>query len=153
MQAKSDVLIPEGAFVTRLDVRWTEMDSNGHVSNMYYQCYFDTARMNAFSACGVDLAYLREQNVGPVIYHADLEYRKELFYPDAALIYTYALKIERSRGQLRQVLVSEQSGQIICVGTFDGIFLDLVRKRPTHFPEALKRGLLGAEHNRVLSAV
>jgi acyl-CoA thioester hydrolase len=159
MQAKTEELIPEGAFETKLNVRWTEMDANGHVSNMYYQSYFDQARMNAFAACGVDLAYLREHNVGPVIFHAELEYRKELFFPDTALIYTYGLKVERSRGRLRQVLVSERSGQVVCVGTFDGIFMDLVRKRPTFFPEALRQNLTrpgsvaAREETRVLGAV
>ena len=128
---------PMPVFHTRIKVRWNELDANGHVNNMYYQSYFDQARVEAFEQSGLSIASLRERGIGPVIYRAELNYRRELKHPDTITITTSVVEHGRSRGILAQRIESDRTGELVCDARFHGIFMDLEKGRPVPFPAEL----------------
>ena len=116
------------------------MDANGHVNNMYYQSYFDQARIEAFEQAGLSIAELRARGIGPVIFKAELDYRRELKHPDSITITTRVVERHRSRGVLAQQIESDRTGEIVCTARFHGIFMDLKAGRPIPFPMELMNG-------------
>ncbi|MCR9141786.1 MAG: acyl-CoA thioesterase [bacterium] len=127
-------------FHTRLKVRWNELDANGHVNNMYYQSYFDQARIEAFEQAGLKIDELREQGIGPVIYKAELDYRRELKHPDSITVTTWVAEHRRSRAVLAQQIESDRTGDVVCTARFHGIFMELAAGRPMPFPPELLNG-------------
>ncbi len=132
--------LPVPVFHTRLKVRWNELDANGHVNNMYYQSYFDQARIEAFEQAGLSIAALRERGIGPVIFKAELDYKRELKHPDSITISTWVEEHRRSRGVLAQQIESDRTGEIVCRARFHGVFMDLAAGRPLPFPQELTNG-------------
>ncbi|MEJ2514008.1 MAG: thioesterase family protein [Gammaproteobacteria bacterium] len=64
-----------------IPVAWGEMDAFGHVNNMVYFRYFETARIRYFEAVGyIDLA--GPAGTGPILAYADCRFRLPLTYPD-----------------------------------------------------------------------
>ena len=124
-------------FECRIKVRWNEMDSNGHVNNMYYQSYFDQARIEVFEKVGLDMEEMRERGIGPVIYKTELDYKKELKHPDTAIITSSIEVFKKTRGIIHQIIHSGRSGEEVCVARFHGMFMNLKRMRPQVFPEQI----------------
>lgn len=123
-------------FTTDINVRWEEMDINGHINYAVYLDYFSEGRLDAI---GNDLvASLRQENIGPVIYKIEVEYLKEMHHPDAAHIVTWIEKVEsKTRIQVRQNIYSKRSGKLVSKGTFHSVFMDTAKRRPTRIPDAI----------------
>jgi acyl-CoA thioester hydrolase len=64
--------------VTRMPIRWGDMDAMGHVNNTVYFRYIEQARISWFEAidCAPD-----PQGEGPVIVNAHCSFLKQLKYP------------------------------------------------------------------------
>lgn len=127
------------SFESEIKVRWSEMDANGHVNNSVYMQYFDQARIEAFADAGFGAEVLREKNIGPVIYSAEVDYKKELKHPDSVRILTQFTDVQKSRGTVLQKMFSARTGDLISSARFKGVFMDFQRKRPVPFPEEFLR--------------
>lgn len=128
-------------FTTELPVRWDEMDANGHVNYARYFDYYSEARVDA-AGKGV-FRELREQQIGPAIYRAEIDYAKELHHPDTIHILTWLdERIGRTRLSIRQNIYSVTSGELVSQAKFYAIFMNLKTRRPIRVPAVL--GLDGA---------
>ena len=69
------------SYWVKLAVRWSDLDSMGHVNNATYFTYFEAARIQFFED-GVELdSYRTHARQGPVVVSATCNYRRELLYP------------------------------------------------------------------------
>lgn len=64
------------AFETTVEVRWSDMDSLGHVNNATYFTFLENARVEWLNHFGERL-----QGVGPVVITAQATYLKPVIYP------------------------------------------------------------------------
>lgn len=64
--------------IAEAEVRWGEMDSFGHVNNIYFFRYFEIARIAYFDAIG----FREGARIGPILGHTDCRFRRPLHYPD-----------------------------------------------------------------------
>jgi acyl-CoA thioester hydrolase len=125
-------------FTTEINVRWEEMDINGHINYACYMDYYSEARIEAV---GQDVfKSLREKGMGPVIYKAEIDFIKELFHPDRIHIVTWMDElIGKTRVSLRQDIYSTGRKELISKSKFHAIFMDLKSRRPVRMPEELKK--------------
>jgi YbgC/YbaW family acyl-CoA thioester hydrolase len=122
---------------TEIHVLWSQLDSNHHVNNSVFQTFFDEARMQALEEIGFNLNELRKIQVGPVIYKAEMEYKKPLFHPETAIIYTWFDEIEKVRGVIHQSLYRKSDLELVCKAKFYSLFLDLNKNKPWKLPTHL----------------
>jgi acyl-CoA thioester hydrolase len=73
---------------TRIDVRWGDMDSYGHVNNAVYATYVEEARLRWFASLA---GPWRTDSYAPVIAAQTINYRRQLEWP-AALRVSLALE-------------------------------------------------------------
>lgn len=73
-----------------LPVQWGDLDSFGHVNNVIYLRWFESARIAYFERCGV-LAGMPE--VGPIQARQEIDYRLPLRYPDRLLVSTTVTRL------------------------------------------------------------
>jgi acyl-CoA thioester hydrolase len=67
-------------------VRWGDMDSLGHVNNVLYFRYFETARIAYFERLGIVLDLAKKATVGPILVSTRCDFMVPMVYPDSAVV-------------------------------------------------------------------
>jgi acyl-CoA thioester hydrolase len=68
----------ETKIILRID--WSELDTFGHVNNVMFMKYVQTARLNYVEVIGLMNLY-RTKNIGFMVAETNCQYKKELQYP------------------------------------------------------------------------
>lgn len=66
------------AYQRSFDIRWGDLDPNRHVANATFVSLLTETRMSIMAAFGFDQAYLEREQIGPVIFHEDFYYIREV---------------------------------------------------------------------------
>lgn len=90
------------------EVRDYECDIQGIVNNSVYQNYYEHARHKYLKTIGLDFTKLHLQNIDPVVYRIEIDFKKPLKSSDTFIIQTMVSK----EGNLK--FIFNQS--IICNG-------------------------------------
>lgn len=72
----------------QIKVRWSDLDANMHLANSSYMNFTAFARMERFSSIGLGVNKLKEFSIGPVIYHENFSFFKEIL--PSQLVYVTA---------------------------------------------------------------
>jgi acyl-CoA thioester hydrolase len=65
-------------FSASFQVRWSDLDSNGHMANIAYMEYAMQSRFLGFQALGLSPKDLQDAMVGPVVFSDETRFYKEL---------------------------------------------------------------------------
>ena len=68
--------------LAHVPVAWGEMDAFGHVNNVVYFRYFETARIAYFREIGL-LEHMDRTGVGPILAETRCRFRRPLTFPDS----------------------------------------------------------------------
>ena len=71
--------------IIEIKVQWGDMDAFGHVNNVMYFRYFESARIAYFERIGV-LGTGTKKAVAPILAETSCRYRLPLNYPDTLLV-------------------------------------------------------------------
>jgi len=74
------------AFTTSFVVRWSDLDSNGHMANIAYIEYAIQSRFLCFQAHGFPPKTLHDNMIGPVAFSDETRYYKELRLLDEFIV-------------------------------------------------------------------
>ncbi|AOP35426.1 acyl-CoA thioester hydrolase [Leptospira tipperaryensis] len=121
-------------FESKIPVRFSDTDVNGHVNNQNYNSYCDEAKMKAFISSGVDLQSMKETGIGPIVYKAEYEYLSDLKYPDTVIVRTRVEFIKRTRAIFHQQLERESDGKIVSKVRSYGMWINFETKKPAFLP-------------------
>lgn len=69
-------------YTQRFRVRYSDLDTNGHVANISYLKYSLDTRVGYLLANGLTAEMMRNSGYGPIVFREDITYLKELFVPD-----------------------------------------------------------------------
>lgn len=93
----------------KIPIAWGEMDAYGHLNNIYYLRYFETARIQYFLEMGlVDMK--QETGLGPILAQATCKYHKPLQYPDQVIAGARIKSMGKSSFVMEYIIVSEKVG-------------------------------------------
>jgi acyl-CoA thioester hydrolase len=93
-----------------LPVQWGDMDSFGHVNNVVYLRWFESARIAYFERAGV---LARMPDAGPIQARQEIDYRLPLTYPDRLLVSTTVTKLGNTSFTMGLRLRSHAQGRAI----------------------------------------
>ena len=127
-------------------VAWGEMDSFGHVNNIVYFRYFESARLAYFERVGF-LEAMRKSGVGPILASTQCRFRKPLTYPDRVRVGTSATDVQEDRFTMRYVVVSEALGRIAADGEGLIVAYDYRAKKKAALPDDVRRAMAELEHS------
>ena len=82
----------EKIFENKMKVRDSECDAQGVVNNANYLHYFEHTRHEFMESCGLRLRDLTDENIIPMVRHADIKYKNSLRGSDEFIC---TAKIER----------------------------------------------------------
>ena len=124
---------------SKIPTRWMDDDIYGHVNNVVYYSYFDTAvNGNLISSTGKDIRKL--EAIGIVV-ESGCTFHKELCFPqiiDAGLLVE---KIGNSSITYRVGLFQEEDCEPAASGHFVHVYVDHETRRPIAIPEIIREAL------------
>lgn len=66
-------------FSKDFEIRWSDVDANGHLANSAYTNFMSHARMAFFAEQGFNMMTIKQNQLGPVVFYEHMYYFKESF--------------------------------------------------------------------------
>ncbi|MEO5654244.1 MAG: acyl-CoA thioesterase [Marmoricola sp.] len=98
-----------------IPVAWGDMDALGHVNNVVYFRYFETARINCFAQLGWGQIE-QSGDVGPILHSASCRFRIPLTHPDTVTVGARVGDVGEDRFVMHYRAVSHRHGAIAADG-------------------------------------
>lgn len=122
-----------------ITTRWEDEDAYGHVNNVVYYSYFDTA-VNGYlmEATGLDTRKLAA--VG-LVAESGCQFMRELTFPGDVQAGLAVAKLGTSSIVYRIGLFQGQSEEPAAIGKFVHVYVDSATRKPTPIPEEIRQAV------------
>jgi acyl-CoA thioester hydrolase len=121
-----------------MPTRWADNDHYGHVNNVTYYSYFDTA-VNAWlmHATGTDI---RELPALGVVAQTSCKYLGSLSFPDQLQVGLRIARLGRSSITYDLAIFREDRDalELAATGTFVHVYVDAETRKPIEIPEVIR---------------
>ncbi|MCQ2027978.1 acyl-CoA thioesterase [Stutzerimonas zhaodongensis] len=122
-----------------ITTRWHDNDIYGHVNNVVYYSYFDSA-VNTYLIERGGLDIHDGEVVGFVVSSA-CDYFSSIAFPDALEVGLRVGKLGNSSVQYELAIFKAGEAQACAAGRFVHVFVERVSNRPTPIPACLRQAL------------
>jgi len=136
MEPPSDPLT-DFPVIIELPVQWGEQDLYGHVNNIIYFRWFESARV----AYGerLDFARLfREARLGPILASVRCDFRRQVTYPARVRIGARITRLGNSSLTMVHAVTKADSGELLAEGDSTVVFFDYAAQKSTRIPDDLR---------------
>ena len=123
----------------KIPTRWMDDDIYGHVNNVVYYSYFDTAvNGNLIRATGQDI---RSQDAIGIVVESGCTFHRELSFPQVIEAGLLVEKIGKSSVTYRVGLFIEDDSEPAASGHFVHVYVDREKRKPVRVPENIRQAL------------
>ena len=122
-----------------IPVAWGEMDALGHVNNIIYFRYFETARMIYLERAGL-IEIMKQWAIGPILAKTSCTYKVPVYYPDTLTVGARVSTIGNTHFNMEYIVVSERVGTA-AVGDGIVVTFDYAKNSKAPVPEAVIRAV------------
>lgn len=126
------------AFVS-IPTRWMDNDAYGHVNNVEYYSYFDTA-VNGYLIAQGALDVERSPAIGLVV-ETGCRFHRSLSFPDVVEAGLRVSRLGRSSVRLEIGLFRAGEGDVCATGHFVHVYVDRRTRRPVPIPDGPRAAL------------
>jgi acyl-CoA thioester hydrolase len=139
MASKIDVIREDYKVFYPISTRWMDNDVYGHVNNVTYYSYFDTAA-NTFliNHCGLDI---HNGDIVGFVVSSGCEYLAPIAFPDKIDVGVRVDRLGNSSVQYGIGVFKDDSEQACAFGHFVHVFVDSVSNKPVSIPENMRKAL------------
>ena len=124
------------------------MDAFGHVNNIVYLQYFESARIAYFER----LEFSSIEAVGPILASTECRYKLPLTYPDTVSVGAKVVALSGDRLTQHYAVFSQRHQRIAAAGQGVIVAYDYRQSRKTQVPEVIRDRLLALEGGSSLPA-
>lgn len=124
--------------VTSIPVQWGDQDAFGHVNNVVYFRWLESARIDLMAHFSSNVGMSRE-GLGPILASMHCDYRRQLHFPDVVHIGSRIERIGRSSVEVGHALFSEQLSAVAAEASSTLVIFDYQANRPVRIPDDLRR--------------
>jgi acyl-CoA thioester hydrolase len=122
-----------------INTRWMDNDYYGHVNNVTYYSYFDTAANRyLIEEGGLDLA---NTTIIGVVVNSGCTYKSPIAYPQPIEAGLRVDKLGNSSVQYGLAIFSEGEDEANAFGHFVHVFVDRVSNKPVPIPSTIREAL------------
>ena len=126
-------------FFLSIPTRWMDNDIYGHVNNVVYYSYFDTAvNEHLIRAGGLDI---RDGMVIGVVVETSCRFHKALSFPEVVDAGMRVTKLGNSSVRYEIALFRSGEDEPAATGHFVHVWVDRVDRRPTPMPAGVRAAL------------
>lgn len=123
--------------VVRLPIQWGDLDAYGHVNNLVYLRWFETARAAYAMRVGVGVLPGAE-GVGAVIGSIACKYLRQLGFPGEVYSGVRMTRLSVGTISLQSRIVDAKLGTIAAEGSCDAVLWDYATKQPVAVPDEVR---------------
>jgi acyl-CoA thioester hydrolase len=136
--------LKEFPIVITVPVLWGDQDAFGHVNNIVYLRWCETARIEYLIRVGL-WTMLKEENVGPIVAGIACDYRKPVEYPDEMQIGARVTKIGNSSFTMIHRVWSQALG-LAAEATSTLVVYDYKTAKSVRVPDHVRTAIEGLEN-------
>jgi acyl-CoA thioester hydrolase len=100
---------------SKIQIRFKDLDSMGHVNNANHFTYFELARMQYFDEVVAETINWEEQGI--ILAHMEIDYKKPILLHDHVLVYARVSKLGTKSFDFEYCIVVENDNAIDIVAT------------------------------------
>ena len=119
--------------VVAIPVQWGDQDSFGHVNNVVFFRWFETARVEYLHRAGLG-HMMSGSGIGPILASIKCDYRRQLNHPDAILVSASITHIGRTSLKMAHLVYSQAQSTVVAEGDSTIVCFDYATQRPTPVP-------------------
>lgn len=134
-------LFSEYPIVHEQNVAWGDMDAFGHVNNVMYYRYIESARIDYFDALNIF-----EQKVLTVVASNQCKYLRPVFYPDQLKIAVRVDELRNSAMRMSYQLFSTAQNALVATAEAVIVCVDQENMQKAAIPEDIREKILKMEH-------
>jgi acyl-CoA thioester hydrolase len=137
--------MPEMQFFHPMEVRYADLDPQGHLNNAKYLTYFEQARILYFEALGLFSKGQSFMDIGVIVADIHIKYMAPVFLGAPITVGVRTANIGNKSITLQQTIVDGSSGQIYADGTVVLVAYDYHTRETTPVPEDWRRKITDFE--------
>ncbi|MFJ5722300.1 acyl-CoA thioesterase [Streptomyces sp. NPDC093149] len=132
-------------FKKSFEVRWDDVDLNGHLRNTRYLEYTSTARLSYLAEAGWDVRALQKEGFTIVMLGEEVTYLREVFFTERVSVSceVVGLSADGSRWRI-QHSISRENGEEAAVVRALGAWIDIRARKITAPPPGIRAALEAA---------
>ena len=130
--------------VVEIPVAWGEMDAMGHVNNIIYFRYFETARIAYFTKLDL-LNFMNETGIGPILASTQCKFLLPLSFPDTVSAGTKIVKLEADRLTMAYYVMSHKHQKMAAEGEGLIVGYDYRSNKKVPIPDIIRKRILELE--------
>ena len=119
-------------------VAWGEMDALGHVNNIVYFRYFESARSDYFQKIGV-WESAREKGIGVILHSTSCRFKRPLTYPDTVTVGTRVTEIHADRFTMEYAVYSHSGKCVSAEGSGIIVVYDYRKNEKCKMPAEMRK--------------
>lgn len=123
---------------TQITIRidWSELDLFGHVNNVAFHKYAQTARLNYVETLGL-MQFHKIQNIGFMVAETNCQFKKELLFPGNINIQTQIDFVKNTSFALQHTMTND-AGELVAIAKDVLVVYDFNKKEKCLIPEEIK---------------
>jgi acyl-CoA thioester hydrolase len=125
--------------ILSIQVRFSDVDIMGHVSNTVYQNYYDSGKVNYFDEVLLDLDFVKLGFVGASV---KIDYLRPIYMRTKILVETRVALLGTKSMTLEHRLVEEQTGELLSTCTSVLVCYSITDQQSIPIPEHWKKSIL-----------
>ena len=129
--------------VTTIPVLWGDEDAFGHVNNLVYLRWCETARVQYLERIGL-WELLRQTKIGCIVAHLGCNYRQPVTFPDTVHIGGRVTRIGNSSCKMEHAVFSDALG-LVADADSTLVVYDYNANKPLPMPEEIRAAIAQLE--------
>ncbi|RZG86146.1 acyl-CoA thioesterase [Acinetobacter venetianus] len=123
-------------------VAWGDMDAFGHVNNVQYYRYIESARIAYLMALNIF-----DQDILTVVASSQCKYLSPVFYPDVLHIGARIEELRNSAFRMHYVLWSKMQNQVVATGEAVLVCVSKHDSKKANIPDLIRNKIIQLESN------
>jgi len=118
---------------------WSQIDANWHLRHSAYADIATQARTNMLMDAGITLAELNSKQIGPILFHEELFYKKEILLNEYIKVAVEITKMDLTKGRFSVKHIIYNAAEQPCAEVYiDGALISSTKRKIVPFPEDWK---------------
>lgn len=132
-------LVPYPSII-QIPIAWGDMDAFGHVNNVNFFRYFESARVNYFDEVQL-LEQMKLTGIGAVVGSTDCRYFLPIKYPDSIWVGSRISKMSATSFIMEYEIVSQTKMKTCAKGSAKMVMFDFNKNQKVAIPEQLRNAI------------
>jgi acyl-CoA thioester hydrolase len=136
--------LAEFPVVVTLPVQWGDQDAFGHVNNIVYFRWYETARIEYLRRVGI-AGQRQSGTIAVILASIACDFRRPVNFPDTVQVGARITRIGRTSLTMEHAVWSSAQQAIVAEGSSTIVAFDYVTETPTPVPDAVRDAIAALE--------